>query len=363
MRYKHRVHFTAWLNTGMGQHLPDGGVDTRHDAMNYNFRYENGIEKVLKGATVHVHARQLEGLERYGGGWRWTMPNRNTEMFADLHYFIRKDSTDLTYLLYPDLWEPGRLNGRMDVGARHRYYFTRGSGDLRLELRNSAVGAASAYAQVRLTAINHKDMWRTKLRTRVFGQYGSGNTPRESALYLAGGNPEEMMENKFVRSIGLVPYEWLGHGTTTNNFHFAGGLNLRGYAGYLAPELDPDGNVITTYLGTSGAAMNAELDLDGLVRFRPGRLARYVKLNVYLFGDIGTMSYTRIYNERERIEFAEPRADAGVGLAFTIKRWGPLVDMRPLTLRFDMPLFLSALPAGETDHFAFRYVVGIGRSF
>jgi hypothetical protein len=39
------------------------------------------------------------------------------------------------------------------------------------------------------------------------------------------------------------------------------------------------------------------------------------------------------------------------------------VDIEPITIRFDMPLFLSALPAGESDHFGFRYVVGIGRSF
>ena len=36
---------------------------------------------------------------------------------------------------------------------------------------------------------------------------------------------------------------------------------------------------------------------------------------------------------------------------------------KPLTIRFDMPLVLSAIPAGETEHVAFRYVVGIGRSF
>jgi len=66
---------------------------------------------------------------------------------------------------------------------------------------------------------------------------------------------------------------------------------------------------------------------------------------------------------RERLELAAPRADAGAGLALTIKRFGPLVDIKPLTIRFDMPMLLSALPAGEADHFGFRYVVGVGRSF
>jgi aminopeptidase N len=363
MKYKHKVHFTAWLNTGIGQSLPDGRMDTRYDAMNFNFRYENGIEKLLKGASVNLNARLLEGLERYSAGWNWQMPNRNTEASVDVIYFIRKDSTDLTYLLYPDLWQPDRLNGRVDVGLRHKYQYSIGSGDLRFDVRNSSVGSAWSYSQLRLTAINQNNFWGMKLRTRLFGQYGTGNTAPESALYLAGGNPEEMMENKYVRSIGFVPYDWLGLGGEPDHFHFGGGLNLRGYAGYLAPELDGDGNVILTYAGNTGTSASAELDLDGLVRFRPGKLAQVLKLNVYLFGDVGSMSYTHIINERERIEFAEPRADAGAGVALTIKRWGPLVDIKPLTLRFDMPLFLSALPAGEEEHFAFRYVVGIGRSF
>ncbi|MEZ4739918.1 MAG: hypothetical protein R2818_11335 [Flavobacteriales bacterium] len=44
------------------------------------------------------------------------------------------------------------------------------------------------------------------------------------------------MENKYVRSIGLVPYEWLGYGADVNSFQQGGGLGLRGYAGYLAPK-------------------------------------------------------------------------------------------------------------------------------
>jgi hypothetical protein len=64
-----------------------------------------------------------------------------------------------------------------------------------------------------------------------------------------------------------------------------------------------------------------------------------------------------------QVKLALPRADAGAGAALTIKKFGPLQDIKPLTLRFDLPLVLSSLPAGESEHFAFRYVVGIGRSF
>lgn len=373
LKYKHRIHFTAWLNTGMGQSLPPGHTtfldtipgnrDTRYDALSFNIRYENGTERIAKGSSVFLHARVLDGLDRYGGGWRWTLPNKKTTVQAELIYLLRRDSTDLTYLLYPDQWEPGRLNGAFDVRMDHRYEYERGKGELRLELRNSAVGSASNYAQVRFTAVNTSGLGRLELRTRGFGQFGTGNTPRESALYLAGASPEEMMENKYVRSIGFVPYDWTGFGGEVNNFHHGGGLNLRGYAGYLAPDLDADGNLITTFRGNSGISASAELDVDGLVRLRPGQLARYLHLDVYLFGDVGMMGYRRIRANGQELRLAEPRADAGVGAAFTIERFGPLVDIRPLTIRFDMPLFLSATPANSPDNLAFRYVVAVGRSF
>ena len=373
MKYKHKFHFTAWLNTGMGQYLPPsdaslvdtipGSTDTGFDPISFNFSYMNGTEKLLKGSSVFVHARMLDGLERYGAGMKWELPNRRTEMKVEALYFLRRDSTDLTYLLYPGEWDLDQLNASLNFSVRHRYTYHLGRGDLGLEARNSAVGSANGYGQVRLTAINENDLGPVQFRTRVFGQFGTGTTPRESQLYLAGASPEELMENKYTRSVGMTPYEWLGYGDAVTNFQQGGGLGLRGYAGYLAPEVTDDGKTVMSYRGNTGIAASGELDLDGLVRFKPGKLARYLHLDVYLFGDVGTMGYRPGKTAKERLVLAEPRADAGAGVAFTIKRWGPLTDLKPLTIRFDMPLVLSALPATETDHFGYRYVVGIGRSF
>ena len=374
MRYKHKVHFTAWLNTGIAQHLPPenpalqvdsipGNTDTGFDPASFNFRYENGTEKLLKGSSVFLHARMLDGLQRYGAGMTWALPNGRTTASAELVYFIRRDSSDLTYLLYADQWEVDRLNGALDLSLRHRYDHVSGTGDLKLELRSSAVGSQSKYAQLRFTAVNVSDLGPFQVRTRGLGQFGTGDTPRESALSLAGASPEEMMENKYVRSIGMVPYDWLGYGANVNHFHHGGGLGLRGYAGYLAPEETADGQVVFTHYGNTGISASGEVDLDGLVPFRPGKLARYLHLDVYLFGDVGTMGYRRMVNNAQRLELAPIRADAGAGVAFTIKRFGPLTDIKPLTIRFDMPLLLSALPSVESDHLGFRYVVGIGRSF
>jgi hypothetical protein len=56
-------------------------------------------------------------------------------------------------------------------------------------------------------------------------------------------------------------------------------------------------------------------------------------------------------------------ADAGIGTTVSIVRWGKLVNLKPLTLRIDMPLFISRLPFAEKDYFQFRGMVGINRAF
>ncbi|HRO39457.1 MAG TPA: M1 family metallopeptidase [Flavobacteriales bacterium] len=363
-RYKHQVWFTAWLNTGLAQNLPGGQVLTDYQPINFNFRYENGTGRLLNGSSVHVAARLLDGLEQYEGGFKWDIPFTNTSLYTNAKFMLRRDSADLTYLLYPGLWQLNALNSTWNTGVEHRYNWSKGNGSVALDVRTAGVGAAFPFAQAAATAINSTRLGRLDLRTRAMAQYGSGNTPRESQLYLAGASPEDLMDNKYVRSIGFVPFDWMGYGAGLNHFHQSGGLGLRGYAGYLAPEDIGGGNTILTYAGNTGAAINAELDLDGLVRFRPGKLADYLHLDVYLFGDVGTMGYRTVTDlGTPQVKLALPRADAGAGAALTIKKFGPLDHIKPLTIRFDMPLVLSAIPAGESEHVAFRYVVGIGRSF
>lgn len=360
MRYKHKLWFTAWLNTGFAQNLPDGASRVGYDPISFNLRYENGTERLLKNSRVLAGARYLDGLEQYTAGF-FVRPNgRNTEFHAKAKYFVRRDATDLTYLVHPAEWELNSLNGTMELGAEHRYDM----GVARAALRSSAPGSVFTYSQLTLTSVNEKRAGPFGIRLRAIAQCGSGDTPRESQLYLASASPEEMMENKYYRSAGLFPYDWQGFGTDVNHFAMGGGLGLRGYAGYLAPETMQNGTVFASYRGNTGAALNAEVDLDGLVRFRPGKLARYLHLDVYLFGDVGSMGYRQLSDAGSNaLMLATPRADAGAGAALTIKRFGPLVDIEPLTIRFDMPLVLSNLPAGETEHFAFRYLLAIGRSF
>ena len=54
---------------------------------------------------------------------------------------------------------------------------------------------------------------------------------------LAEINYEELMQSRFTNSDGVIPSSIREYNYSLNNFHSGGGLNLRGYTGYLAPEL------------------------------------------------------------------------------------------------------------------------------
>ena len=82
--------------------------------------------------------------------------------------------------------------------------------------------------------------------------------------------------------------------------------------------------------------------------------------DTYLFADGGIIVYKNSNNDDT---FSEPRMDAGAGIAMTIKRFGPLDNVKPLTIRFDVPFFLSHTPFEDPAHFQFRWVFGVNRAF
>jgi hypothetical protein len=56
-------------------------------------------------------------------------------------------------------------------------------------------------------------------------------------------------------------------------------------------------------------------------------------------------------------------ADAGLGATLTIKKFGVLQTVDPLTIRFDMPFLLNKLPATDKNYIQYRFVIGINRAF
>lgn len=370
MNVKHNFSLTVWANT----HLLQGGKrysltkDDRRKAgwFSYIFNYSTAIDKVFKKSTFYFQSRWLDGYEMYRVGIVKQLPE-NLQLDFHIKAFTRNREYWRNYLLYPGEWDAiwtsnKKFNTSVNVSLAYNYYKTKAVGNLVVKLRSSALFSSFNYHYLEVTHENRSSVWKLDFHTRFYGRLGTGNNlATESALYFAGGNPEEMMENKYYRAAGFVPQSWAGqYGTATNHLHFGGGLNMRGYSGYLLAEVDKNGAVVAAYKGPSGAAVNAEIDFNRIIPVKNAWLRQHFTLNTYLFGDAGVITYMNTSNKQQ---FSQVRVDAGVGAAFTIKKWGPLQNIKPLTFRFDVPFFVSHAPFAEQKNVKFRWIVGINRAF
>ena len=172
---------------------------------------------------------------------------------------------------------------------------------------------------------------------------------------------EDLMDNKYTRSYGIIPPAWGNYGNTTNHFTAGGGLGLRGFSGYLLAQQNTDGTISYNYKGTTGAAFNTEIEFGELFkRFNPKFLKNSIKLQPYLFGDAGIININPSYKPNI---MSDVMVDAGVGTTLSIIKWGPLYNVKPLTVRFDIPFFINRLPYAEKDYFQFRWMLGINKAF
>jgi hypothetical protein len=372
LNYFHVFDANVWFNTALAQQiLPPGAEINKFDFISFRFNYKTSTDKLVKRSDVFLSAKFLDGLMDYRLGFEFKDVSLKNQFSVYFKSMLRPQRSSMTYLLYPQEWDDNMYNNTFNLNFNHNYNYLQGSGSMNLAMKTTAFGSNYDYSSLSYTEINRHDLGKKlKFSTRIFMQFITGtNLASESSLYLAGANPEEMMENKYTRSVGFVPTDWLGYGATTNHFQYGGGLNLRGYAGYLAPKLLNDGTERDLYKGSAGASVSGELEFQKLFSKGIARIIgskRYSKINnvigfqTYLFGDAGVINYN---HSHEALSFDNLRADAGVGATFTIKRFGPLQSVKPLTLRFDVPLFLNSTPAADPDFVKFRWVVGINRTF
>ena len=364
MQYKHIVDASVWLNMGLAQSYLNNTVDkTGYDNINFRASYKTATDKFMKKSSLFISAKALDGLNGYTIGFDKKDAKENNRYYINFKSMYRSEYNDLMYLLLPQEWSANKLNNTLNIGVEHAYKYTKGKGDLHLGMRTSALMSDYDYQTIHLTAINKTNISKLVLNTRVFGQFGTGlNWAKESSLFLAGANPEELMENKYTRSIGFVDPTWASISTQTNYFQQGGGLNLRGYAGYLAPQTQSDGTTTFTYKGQTGVALNTELEFSGFFKIKKQNfLTRTFKLTTYLFGDAGIINYNKTTDDV--LKMSDLRVDAGLGTTLTIQRFGVLQTVKPLVIRFDMPFFLNRIPPTETEYFKFRFVVGISRAF
>ncbi|MFN4083845.1 MAG: M1 family aminopeptidase [Bacteroidia bacterium] len=373
---KHVLGLTVWFNTFSLNTTQYGEVDKGINRINYNFNYSNLIGYK---ATYFVNSRFLDGLfantigieKGFGKNYlvRAYFKSLYRQFSPDLHYVpLHFSRPDVPESRQQRLWQSNMFNNTFNVILNKNYQTFKSSGQLQAAARTSALFSDYGYASTHLLATNFINFGKFELRSRFYWQLltQTGSIKQivfESMLYASGANPEEYMDNKYVRSIAFLPFNWFGFGNVPGNFQLGGGLNLRGYAGYVLPV---NNNNVQQYLffGNHGSSINVELDFDKYIKFAPSKLAPYLHLDTYLFADAGFVGNSYNIGKTNALHtYSGLLADAGIGIAATIKKWGFLDEPKPLTIRFDMPMYLSNAPFAEPENFKFRWVLGIGRTF
>lgn len=360
----HRFSLTAWYNSGLlqngyySEHIPASAANA-YDKWSFKFRYNTPLAAISRKSQFNMEAAHLDGLDKLKLGFSY-IPSRYWGFSIYYKSLFRNSPFDLNYLLYPTLWQPARLNTSLNIELKHHYRYPTGDGSLNFALRSSSILSDFDYNYAQLESINKQKLGKLDIHTRFFARFGSGsNVAPESALYMAMGSPENMMENKFLRASGFFPQSWTGIGKDTRHFQYGGGLNLRGYNGYFVVQTGRDGQAYHIYRGKSGLSGSVELDFDRLISFSP-RILRAFHLDSYLFADAGSMLYREDNGQQY---FSDIRADAGLGFALTIKKFLYFDKLKPFTVRADFPLLLTHTPNVSPEFFQFRWLIGLERSF
>lgn len=352
-RVKHVLDVTVWYNSGLGAEKPYE-VNQR-DPISYKLYYRN---LVGKDAYIFWDTRFLDGVFYDNLGFEKSF-GKNRMLFRYKSISLVKNQG----VYWPYLNSSNRedkTNSSIIIDYFRNYKYKRGYGLINSSLRGNGLSKDFSYASWKAEVINHNSIGKLDIHTRWFIQHIEGsNIPEEVMLNLAGANMEEMLESKFTRSRGYIPQEWLGYGNTSNHFQMGGGLNLRGYAGYLAP-VDFNNVQYNMYRGNGGTSASIELDFDRLVNFRPKLTRNFLKLDVYAFADAGILYNSNLLTENV---VSPLRADAGLGTVLSITRWGRRNLIQPFAIRFDMPFVLNTAPFQDKGYIQNRWVVGIGRSF
>lgn len=360
---KHVFEAGLWLSSGLGQAYLDSTVKINSfNKVSFFIDYKTSLNRYIKKSNVYLQLKSLDGLDAGTIGFEKRSNNNKTRVYTHLKAMLRDMPQDMVYLINDQEWGYRKLNSAIHVGLEHNYKYKRGVGTVLINLRSSAFTNDYDFSAATISSVNKNDLGKININTRLFGQIGFGNNlPSESMLYTAGANNEDLMDSKYNRSMGILPPNWGNYGNVTNHFTAGGGLNLRGFSGYLLAQKNADGSFNYNYKGATGAAFNTEIEFGELFKFmNPKFMKNSVKIQPYIFGDAGIINTNPAGTANV---MSDLMVDAGVGTTLSIVRWGNLYNIKPLTIRFDVPFFINRLPYAENDYFQFRWMLGINKSF
>ncbi len=357
--FKHIYSGTVWYNSNLGNESTRK-IYKKYTPINFALNYKNRVGKMLdfSARTKYLEGISLieTGLEKAIRNDKWSI---SYKLFGNTAPFFTKLNNELpsvanNYFLYQQYFDYNKLNATLNLSYQHPFRYKLGNGLLNIGLRNTALFSDFNYSGLTFKINNTNPIGKKLiLKSRLFTQYLHGDVPKESSLFAAGANNEELIENKFTRSRGFVPQDWVGYGNTGQYaFQMGGGLNIRGMAGYAATN-SKGVDSFYIYNGNKGAAINLELEFGKLFKINTPKILNNFRFNPYVFADAGILGNGRQYSGL--------RADAGLGTTLAIN-FGKYNKLQPLVLRFDVPFFLNRVETGA-NYVAFRYVVGINRAF
>jgi hypothetical protein len=361
--FLNRMHvFDAkvFYNLGSPQGEDFGNDANNYRLINWNLNYTTALNSLNPNTDFFLSTAFLDGLIKHQIGLVFFMPNKKTRFTADIKALKRSNSSDLNYVFDKKNWSTEKWNASINLSLRHNYKWKSNVGDILLHVRGMAPGSEFNYSYIQAESKHHFNGFKLPLHLRFFGQYGFGNNwAPESQLFLAGANPEQQFENPLTRSSGIIPATWGIYAASLGFLHEGGGLNLRGYSAYLAPETLEDGTQIFSYAGNTGASINAELDFQKLSPFAFSSLKKFLQYRIYAFADAGIINTN---SPDKNLVLAKPRADAGIGTSFTIKHNKNINNQNPICIRIDFPMWMNRPPA-ESDFFEFRWLLGLSKTF
>lgn len=321
-----------------------------HATLGYNFDHENLFNvnpiyydaaystRIKTNTDFKVKSWMMDGFDVHQIGIKKRKGYNST--FVYLNSFNAGG-----FMLQPD------VSVNMDFNRTAKYF----KSTLQWNIKGR-VSANESFNYQRLSAefIHRRPFGKGRISSRVYAQGLTGSRPNPFAqLPLGGATYEEQMNNLLYRT-GWLNREQENLSNTFTHTHLGGGLNLRAYSGYLATVGDT-GNVQVVNLGRNGASVNFEYDFRNYIPIRIKKLSQYFTWQTYLFADAGIMGSPKAFN-------SALRADAGLGTTMAVK-FGRGSKIKPLVIRFDMPLFVNRLPFDQDEYVAFRYLFGINRAF
>jgi aminopeptidase N len=375
MRIFHKINFDLWANTGIGQGMirPVSATNA-HDVLSFRLSYISPTVHIMKQSYIDLLARFLDGIGTFKFGiTKQVNENLTASLFYKALYKLNKYSQDYQYLWYQ--WNDYSLNSTLNLNLKYRK-ITENNLDYKANLNfRASILTSKNYSYIENEHIIQKRDRLFSWKARVYGRIGlnDNNTyTNESNLNAGGANGEQMIENEFTRAVTMFPSSLI----TSNNIyqmqkiHLSGGLNLRGYSLQQGIIQNTQGNIISLANQNTGYAANIQINFEKLSPLKFRKISPYVGLETYLFADGGQLGYLNLVESGMSFNKSPWLADAGLGCAIEIRRWGSLEKIKPLTFRLDMPLWLSHpgysynnLLFTQNQSFDFRFLIGIDKAF